>query len=283
MSQDLYDISSQNCSKVITHHYSTSFSMGIRTLHKRFRTPIYSIYGFVRLADEIVDSFHKHDKKYLLDAFRNDTYEAIERGISLNPILQAFQIVVNRYGIERDLIDAFLFSMEMDLSERQYDTENYHTYIYGSAEVVGLMCLKVFVEGDQALYEDLKESAQRLGAAFQKVNFLRDIQSDYRERGRTYFPGVNFEEFHSDDKELIQEDIKKDLIAAYKGIVRLPRGARKGVYLAYVYYSKLFLKIQSLPASRILDGRIRIPDFRKFMILIPVLISNNLSSPEFSD
>ncbi|MGD9327325.1 MAG: phytoene/squalene synthase family protein [Cyclobacteriaceae bacterium] len=282
MSKQLYDISSQVCSKVITNNYSTSFSMGIRTLHKKYRMPVYSIYGFVRLADEIVDTFHDFDKKTLLESFKEDTYQAINKKISLNPILNAFQLVVNQYGIERELIDAFLLSMEMDLSENEHNHETYTKYIYGSAEVVGLMCLRVFVNGDGQLYEELKEPARRLGAAFQKVNFLRDIQSDYQDRGRVYFPGIDFEHFKNKEKDLIEKDIQEDFIAAYDGIVKLPKGSRKGVYLAYIYYLKLFHKIKKLPASKILSERVRIPDITKIALLLPVLVSNNLSSPEFS-
>jgi phytoene/squalene synthetase len=283
MSKKLYDISSQTCSKVITNHYSTSFSLGIRTLHKLYRTPIYSIYGFVRLADEIVDTFHDYNKKDLLNTFRKDTYEAIENRISLNPVLNAFQIVVHQYGIERELIDAFLYSMEMDLSENEHSMESYEEYIYGSAEVVGLMCLRVFVNGDNGLYEQLKGPAKHLGSAFQKVNFLRDIQSDYKERGRIYFPGVDFNHFHITEKKAIERDIEKDFIAAYEGLTRLPKGVRKGVYLAYVYYLKLFHKIKKLPPSKILHNRIRIPDITKLALLVPVLFSNNLTSPQFSN
>jgi phytoene/squalene synthetase len=282
MSKDLYDISSQTCSKVITNQYSTSFSMGIKTLHKRYRMPVYSIYGFVRLADEIVDTFHDFDKEALLESFKKDTYEAIDKRISLNPVLNAFQLVVNQYNIDKELIDAFLLSMEMDLSENAHNHETYKKYIYGSAEVVGLMCLRVFVDGDDNLYKQLKDPARRLGSAFQKVNFLRDIQSDYQDRGRIYFPGVDFDHFHNVEKEAIEKDIEEDFLAAYEGIIKLPAGSRKGVYLAYVYYLKLFHKIKKLPASKILKSRIRIPDIIKFAILIPVLISNNLSSPQFS-
>jgi phytoene/squalene synthetase len=269
MTKQLYDISSQVCSKVITNQYSTSFSMGIRTLHKKFRMPIYSIYGFVRLADEIVDTFHDYDKKTLLDSFKLDTYLAIEKKISLNPILNAFQLVVNQYNIEKELIDAFLLSMEMDLSENEHNHATYSKYIYGSAEVVGLMCLRVFVEGNGKLYDELREPARRLGAAFQKVNFLRDIQSDYQERGRVYFPGIDFEHFRNNEKNLIEQDIQEDFISAYEGIVKLPKGSRKGVYLAYIYYLKLFHKIKKF-------------DMTKLALLLPVLVSNNFSSPEFS-
>lgn len=282
MSKDLYDISSQECSRIITNHYSTSFSLGIRTLKSQYRNPIYSIYGFVRLADEIVDTFHGFDKEALLQGFKKDTFEAIDLGISLNPVLHAFQMVVNQYGIDKKLIDAFLYSMEMDLSENEHSHDSYKKYIYGSAEVVGLMCLRVFVDGDDTMYAQLMEPARRLGSAFQKVNFLRDIQSDYLERGRVYFPEIDFDHFENKEKEAIEKDIEGDFLAAYEGIRKLPRGSRKGVYLAFVYYLKLFHKIKKLPASKILKSRIRIPDFVKLAILIPVLISNNLSSPQFS-
>jgi phytoene/squalene synthetase len=245
--------------------------------------PIYGIYGFVRLADEIVDTFHEFDKEALLRSFKEDTYEAIVKRISLNPVLNAFQLVVNQYAIEKELIDAFLSSMEMDLLENTYNRETYKKYIYGSAEAVGLMCLRVFVDGDNELYNELKEKAQRLGSAFQKVNFLRDLQSDFKERGRTYFPGIDFNQFHKNEKEAIEKDIEADFIEAYKGITQLPKGSRKGVYLAYVYYLKLFLKIKKLPASKILKHRIRIPDITKLAILIPVLLSNNLPSSRFSE
>jgi len=256
--------------------------MGIRTLQKKYRLPIYSIYGFVRLADEIVDTFHAYDKKALLTSLKKDTYDSIEREISLNPVLNAFQLVVKKYNIDAGLIDTFLQSMEMDLSKNKHSTDSYNQYIYGSAEVVGLMCLKVFVEGNEELYNDLKEPAKKLGAAFQKVNFLRDIQSDYRERGRVYFPGIDFEHFQNNDKEVIQKDIEADFTAAYNGILKLPKGCRKGVYLSYVYYLKLFYKIKKLPASKILKSRIRITGISKFALLLPVLISNNLSSQQLS-
>jgi phytoene/squalene synthetase len=257
--------------------------MGIRTLDKSYRIPIYSIYGFVRLADEIVDTFHNFNKKHLFEAFKKDTYKAIEDKISLNPVLNSFQIVVNQYGIDQELIDAFLYSMEMDLSESEHSRETYEKYIYGSAEVVGLMCLRVFVNGDDDLYQQLKDPARSLGAAFQKVNFLRDIQSDYHERGRVYFPGIDFDHFQDKDKKAIERDIERDFIAAYEGLTKLPKGARKGVNLAYVYYLRLFHKIKKLPPSKILKSRIRIPDITKFALLIPVLFSNNLASPQFSN
>lgn len=271
---DLYEHTALECSKLITRRYSTSFSLGIRTLHKRFHAPIYAIYGFVRYADEIVDTFHEHDKKQLLERFRTDTYRAIEEGISLNPVLHSFQWVVRRYSIERPLIDAFLHSMEMDLWLKHCDRQSYETYIYGSAEVVGLMCLRVFCEGDQVLYDLLKEPARRLGAAFQKINFLRDLRSDYVERGRTYFPNIDFEHFSEDEKKQIETEIAADFQAGYEGICHLPEGARLGVYLAYVYYTKLFNKIRKLPASTIMQERVRVPNLHKFLLLAGSYLKN---------
>ena len=266
--EQLYTQTAFECSKLITKTYSTSFSLGIRTLHKKYHDPVYAIYGFVRYADEIVDTFHDHDKADLLQRFKKDTYTAIEEGISLNPVLHSFQQVVNEYKIDHDLIEAFLVSMEMDLSKKDYDDPAYKTYIYGSAEVVGLMCLKVFCEGDQDLYESLLVPAKYLGSAFQKVNFLRDIKSDYDERGRVYFPGIDFNQFTREEKEQIEEDISGEFKKALEGIKRLPRGARAGVYLAYIYYSVLFKKITRLSPERIKSERIRVPNFRKFMLLI---------------
>jgi phytoene/squalene synthetase len=276
----LYDQTSLECSKVITTRYSTSFSLGIRTLNKKFRAPIYSIYGFVRFADEIVDTFHDHDKLELLKRFQTDTYRAIDEKISLNPVLHSFQWVINQYQIERELIDAFLESMRMDLYKNAYSHQGYESYIFGSAEVVGLMCLRVFTEGNDQMYQDLKEPARRLGAAFQKVNFLRDIRSDYYDRGRVYFPGIDFKQFKNIDKKAIEEDIQKDFNAAYAGIIRLPKGARKGVYLSYVYYLKLFEKIKKLSAESILEKRIRIPDLTKLALIIPTFFKNSFEPVE---
>ncbi len=278
----LYDQATLECSKVITTRYSTSFTLGIKTLAKKFQDPVYSIYGFVRFADEIVDTFHDHDKKVLLERFKNETYTAIEEKISLNPVLHSFQLVVNKYNIEKELIDAFLKSMEMDLHHKDYNEGNYNTYIYGSAEVVGLMCLRVFTDGDNNYYEELKEPARRLGAAFQKVNFLRDIKSDYFDRGRIYFPGVDFTQFKNNEKKAIESDIQEDFDAAHEGIMKLPKGARKGVYLAYVYYLKLFQKIRKLSASTIMNKRIRIPDGRKLILIIPVIIKNSFGKIQLS-
>jgi 15-cis-phytoene synthase len=264
---DLYTKTTLECSKVITEHYSTSFTLGIKTLDKRFHLPIYAIYGFVRYADEIVDTFEGYDKKTLLSRFKSDTYVAIEEGISLNPVLHSFQLIVNKYKIDHELIEAFLHSMEMDLYYADYNQEGYEAYIYGSAEVVGLMCLRVFCEGNLAEYDRLKADAKRLGSAFQKVNFLRDIKSDFQERGRTYFPDVDFTNFTLEDKKAIENDIQADFDAALRGILELPKGAKGGVYLAYKYYLRLFDKIKNCPASRIQNERIRVPDYQKMTLL----------------
>lgn len=263
----LYQDVCRQCSRLITKSYSTSFSMGIRVFDEPLRAPIYGIYGFVRFADEIVDTFHDYDKAKLFNRFRQDTYAALEDGISLNPVLQAFQEVVNRYNIGLDLIDPFLDSMALDLEDHLYHSDLYERYIYGSAEVVGLMCLKVFVDGDEAEYERLKAPARSLGAAFQKINFLRDMKSDYYERGRVYFPGVDFTTFSQADKAAIEADIKADFDHALTGIRELPRGARLGVYLAYVYYTQLFQKIHHSPATQVQEERIRVPDSKKVYLL----------------
>ena len=273
----LFNKTALECSKLVTERYSTSFTLGIKTLDRKFHLPIYAIYGFVRYADEIVDTFHEYDKETLLKRFQHDTYQAIEEGISLNPILQSFQLIVREYKIERALIDAFLKSMEMDLYNQDYDKEGYSEYIYGSAEVVGLMCLRVFCEGDGAEFDRLREPASRLGAAFQKVNFLRDMKSDFVDRGRTYFPGVDFSDFGGDAKKQIETDIQQDFDAAYVGILKLPQGARMGVYLAYIYYQTLFNKIKRLPASRIQNERVRVPNPQKFALLAQTYVKYRLN------
>lgn len=274
---ELYNRTTFECSKIITQLYSTSFTLGIKTLDKKFHLPVYAVYGFVRYADEIVDTFHDFDKNLLLQRFKEETYRAIEEGISLNPVLHAFQLVVNQYKIEMPLIDAFLHSMEMDLSENAYSQEGYEEYIYGSAEVVGLMCLRIFCEGDTAMYDRLKAPAKRLGAAFQKVNFLRDIKSDFWERGRTYFPQVDFTKFDQEAKKLIEQDIQDDFDAAYQGIIALPKGARLGVYLAYIYYKKLFSKIKKLPPQTILNKRVRVADSRKMTLWLQSYVKYKLN------
>ncbi len=273
----LYTNTCLECSELITKRYSTSFSSGIRAFDKKLRSPIYAVYGFVRFADEIVDTFHEHDKKSLLDRFRTETYQAIEEKISLNPVLHSFQKVVNEYQIDHELIDAFLDSMEMDLYHNRYEDSLYNTYIYGSAEVVGLMCLKVFVEGDQAEYERLRPAACKLGSAFQKINFLRDMKSDFDERGRVYFPGVDFRHFDERDKKLIEDDIQGEFDEALVGIKNLPKSARFGVYLAYVYYTNLFSKIKKANAERVKQERIRVNDGKKVYLVFESMFKHSFN------
>jgi 15-cis-phytoene synthase len=254
-------------SEIITKKYSTSFSMGIMLFDKKIRTPIYNVYGFVRFADEIVDTYEGDDKAQLLQEFREETFTAIKRKVSFNPVLHSFQKVVNEYNIDHELISAFLDSMAMDLNMDEHSYDSYKKYIYGSAEVVGLMCLKIFVENDEAKYQQLKPFACTLGSAFQKVNFLRDIQSDFSERGRVYFPGVDFKAFSEADKILIQADIEAEFDYAREGIKRLPENCRLGVYSAFKYYLKLFEKIKNKPACAILNNRIRVPNGEKLFVL----------------
>ncbi len=274
--KEIFDNVSGFCSKAVTKAYSTSFSMGIKLLDKKFHTPIYGIYGFVRLADEIVDSFHDYNKANLLKRFKKDTYKAFEDGISLNPILNEFQRTVNKYKIDFELVETFLNSMEMDLGQTEYDPDSYNLYILGSAEVVGLMCLKVFCEGDAKQYEILKPYAMKLGSAFQKVNFLRDLKADYNILGRTYFPNVNFEKFSQEDKFIIQKEIEAEFDEALVGIKMLPSTSRRGVYLAYYYYKKLYLKIKKTPANQLMNTRIRIPNFNKVGLTFKSLIRTQL-------
>ncbi len=264
------------CSRLITQRYSTSFSMGIRAFDPKFRAPIYGIYGFVRFADEIVDTFHGFPKKELLDRFTADTYRAIEERISLNPVLHSFQNVVHEYGIEHELIAAFLHSMEMDLEQNEHSKQTYDDYIFGSAEVVGLMCLRVFTEKNEEKFQVLKDPARRLGAAFQKINFLRDLKADHDELGRVYFPGVDFKNFDARQKAEIEADIKADFDTGLEGIRNLPNGARFGVYLAYVYYQNLFLKIRNSPATLVAKKRIRVSDKRKVYLLFSSAVKNQL-------
>jgi phytoene synthase len=274
---NLFDETCFECSKLITTKYSTSFSMGINAFEKRFRYPVYAIYGFVRYADEIVDTFYEHDQRQLIDDFHDETFKAIDRGISTNPVLHSFQQVVNRYGIEKDLIDAFLNSMKMDLDKTAYDDNGYKVYIYGSAEVVGLMCLRIFCENNCTLYEQLMPKARSLGSAFQKINFLRDIKSDYEDRGRTYFPEVDFNNFTERDKNFIETDIKKDFDDALEGIKLLPRGSRLGVYVAYVYYLQLFKKIRRTTANTIMQKRIRVSDTHKISLYFKAMLHQKLN------
>lgn len=273
----IFDKLSQDMSKMTTRRYSTSFSLGIRFLNKELHKPIYSIYGFVRFADEIVDSFDGFDKERLLADFKKDTYDAIENGISLNPILHSFQWAVNKYKVPLDLIETFMNSMEMDLDKKVYDKDTYEKYILGSAEVVGLMCLKIFVSGDDSEYQKLKMNAMKLGSAFQKINFLRDLNDDFNELGRTYFPGINMNDFNNIVKKEIEADIEKDFRLGYEGILMLPKRARFGVYMAYKYYFKLFKKIKRTKAERILEERVRIPNRKKARILVTSYVRHNLN------
>ena len=273
----VFDTISHEMSTLTTKRYSTSFSLGIRMLHIDIQKPIYAIYGFVRFADEIVDSFNDFNKSVLLEDFRKQTYEAINDGISLNPILNSFQWVVNTYNIPLELIETFLTSMKMDLNKQAYDEEQYKKYILGSAEVVGLMCLKIFVEGDEAEYKRLKPAAMKLGSAFQKINFLRDLNADYKSLGRVYFPGIDMNEFNATVKHDIEKDIEADFHAGYLGILELPKKARFGVYLAYIYYYKLFTKIKRTPAKIILNERVRIPNNRKVGLLLASYVRHNLN------
>jgi phytoene/squalene synthetase len=275
--KQLFDNLSLKVSQMTTRSYSTSFSLGIYFLNNRIRPAVYSIYGFVRVADEIVDSFEGYNKKYLLEKFREDSYEAIESRISVNPILNSFQQAVHQYHIDLDLIDKFLQSMEMDLVKATYTTEKYKQYILGSAEVVGLMCLYVFTEGDLKMYEELKPYAMKLGAAFQKVNFLRDMKDDYQILDRTYFPNVNMGDFTDETKKKIEHEIEEDFRIALMGIKRLPSSSKGGVYLAYVYYISLFNKIKKLPARRILAERIRINNGKKVGLMLNSLLQNKMN------
>ena len=270
--KSLFDNVSVKCSRLTTQAYSTSFTLGIYFLHNRLRNPIYSIYGFVRFADEIVDSFHGYNKKYLLEKFRSDTFEAIENRISLNPILNSFQQAVHRYNIDVALIDTFLKSMEMDLEKQDYSKEKYEQYILGSAEVVGLMCLHVFTEGNKNIYKQLEPFAMKLGAAFQKVNFLRDIKADYQTLQRSYFPNVDMKQFTAQAKHQIENEIENDFKEALAGIKKLPPSSKGGVYLAYVYYKSLFNKIKSVPAERVLTERIRISNGGKLRLMINSMV-----------
>jgi phytoene/squalene synthetase len=273
----LFDEVSYKCSKITTKTYSTSFSFGILALHKSIRKPIYNIYGFVRFADEIVDSFHDYDKSILFNKFKADAFLSIDDKISLNPILNSFQETVNAYSIDLSLINNFLDSMEMDLIKKSYNKENYNDYIHGSAEVVGLMCLKVFLNGDEHLYNKLKPSAMSLGSAFQKINFLRDANVDYSLLGRSYFPDVQMNSFSQEDKLKIEKDIEKDFKDALVGIKMLPRFSRGGVYLSYLYYYHLFRKIKSLPSSKVLEERIRISNIEKIFLMFKSILKNQLN------
>ena len=268
----LYEEVSFNCSELITKKYSTSFSLGINTLEKKIHKPIYAIYGFVRFADEIVDTFHDLDKETILNQFEEDTYDAIEKKFSPNPVLHSFQSVVNKFDINKNHIQAFLNSMRMDLNMKVYTEKSYKDYIHGSAEVVGLMCLKVFCEDKE--YNKLESYAISLGSAFQKVNFLRDMRSDYDERGRVYFPGIKFSDFTEKEKKDIEKDIEKDFQNALIGIKMLPTVARNGVYLSYKYYLELLKKIKIKDASQIKEERVRVSNFKKFIIFLKTYLTS---------
>lgn len=275
--KQLFDNLSVRVSKMTTKTYSTSFSLGIYFLNNRLRNAVYSVYGFVRLADEIVDSFVGFDRKFLLEKFKEESFQSIEWGISVNPILNSFQQAVHTYSIDKELIKTFFKSMEMDLQKVDYTDEKYKQYILGSAEVVGLMCLQIFTEGDKKMYDELKPFAMKLGAAFQKVNFLRDIKDDYQLLGRTYFPNVDMNEFNGSAKKQIEEEIEQDFRIALAGIKKLPRSSKGGVYLAYVYYLSLFNKIRKLPPHQILKQRVRINNSKKFSLMLNSLIINKMN------
>ena len=274
-----FDNLSEKCSELTTKSYSTSFSFGIKMLSKKFHIPIYSIYGFVRFADEIVDGFHGYNKSKILNQFEKNCFDSIEEGVSMNPILNSFQNVVNKYEIDHVLIHQFIHSMKMDLElNKIYDQKEYEKYILGSAEVVGLMCLKVFVEGDENLYKKLYPYAKSLGSAFQKINFLRDIRADYKDLGRTYFPNIDLNNFTISQKKEIESDIKKDFDKGYLGIKMLPDGSKLGVFVAYLYYLNLFKKIKSLDYKVILNKRIRISNLKKIILIFQAFLLNKLGA-----
>lgn len=273
-----FDFFSSACCKSVTQLYSTSFYSAIQLLRSDIRKPICSIYGLVRLADEIVDTFHAFDKQLLLKNFKKDTFDAIKNGISLNPVLQSFQQTVNRYNIGNELIEAFFDSMEKDLNKNVYENQSeFKEYIYGSAEVVGLMCLYVFCDGNIALFNSLKVYAKALGSAFQKINFLRDLRSDVEDLNRTYFPGFESSKFNNNLKQSIEKDIEADFKLAYTGVKRLPLNSRFGVYVAYRYYLALFKKVKKTNSKTILKKRVRISNHMKMVILLKAGLRNQLN------
>lgn len=274
----LFDTVSFACSVKVTKAYSTSFSSAVKMLAPSIRQDIYNIYGFVRFADEIVDSFHEYNKEVLFEKFENELEDAIRNKISLNPILNSFQHTVNKHNISQDLIDAFMKSMKLDLVKQEYKTtEEYHEYIYGSADVVGLMCLMVFVNGDEKRYEELKASAMKLGSAFQKVNFLRDLKADFEGLNRTYFPNTDLNKLTESSKKEIIEDIEADFKMAYEGILRLPIEAKFGVYTAYRYYKRLLTRLKTTPSTEIKNARIRVPDYQKVELLARCYVKYRLN------
>lgn len=270
---ELYHNTTSKISKIITNQYSTSFSLGIKLFSKEYREGIYNIYGYVRLADEIVDTFQGYDKAALLSELREETYLALERGISVNPVIHSFQNTVRKYKIDLSYIDAFLDSMEMDLNKSTYERNVYDKYVYGSAESVGLMCLHIFCNGDNEQFEKLKEPARMLGSAFQKVNFLRDIRSDIEERGRIYLPDIHeLSVLNDESKKYLEKEVEKEFYIALQGIKKLPKGVKLGVYSAYLYYYVLFKKIKSFDIKVLLTQRIRISNVTKFALLIKALL-----------
>ena len=276
--KQLFDIVSNDCSKNVTEKYSTSFSLATRMLDQSIRSDIYNIYGFVRFADEIVDTFHQYPKKELFDRFEENLNHSLRNKISLNPILNSFQMTVNKYNIDLDLIRAFMRSMRWDLYKKKYlNKKDYKTYIYGSADVVGLMCLKVFVKGDDKKYNDLKENAMSLGSAFQKVNFLRDLKNDHNILKRSYFPNVDLNSFDENSKEKIIKEIENDFKKGLIGIFKLPSEAKFAVYTAYKYYFKLLIKLKNTPSTRIKSSRIRVPNFEKFTVLAKSYVNYRLN------
>jgi len=274
---DIYRKNNLDCSRITTWNYSTSFSLGVRVLSPKYREGIYSIYGFVRYADEIVDTFFDQDQRLIFEEFRNETYKAIERKFSINPIIDSFQMAVNKYGIDRELIDAFLLSMEMDLSNEVYSPELLKSYIYGSAEVVGLMCLRVFYFDEPEKYDQLKAPARKLGEAFQKVNFLRDARDDFQEKGRIYFKDIDFENFTEATKKQLEAEIENDFSESMAGIRKLKKQVRMGVYLAYSYYLNLLREIKNARPEEILKKRYRVSNRRKSYLLVNAYLKNALN------
>ncbi len=274
---DLYLKNNIACSKITTRNYSTSFSLGVRVLRKEYQNGVYAIYGFVRYADEIVDTFFEQDQRTIFDEFKKDTYIAIERGFSINPILDSFQYAVNKYGIDHELIEAFLDSMEMDLDMSTYQPDLLQKYIYGSAEVVGLMCLRIFYHDEPEKYDELIAPARKLGEAFQKVNFLRDAQDDFENKGRVYFKDIDFNNFNKQAKEKIEAEIDQDFREAFRGIKLLKKEVRFGVYLAYIYYLRLLRKIKRAKPKEILQQRYRISNAKKVYLLANAYVKNTFN------
>lgn len=276
--KSIFDTVSFDCSRNVTKSYSTSFSAAVKMLAPKIRQDIYNIYGFVRFADEIVDTFHDYDKEELFALFEDDLAAALKNKISLNPILNSFQHTVHNFNIPHTMIDAFMKSMKMDLHKKEYSTfDEYNEYIYGSADVVGLMCLKVFVNGNDSMFDELQHSAMRLGSAFQKVNFLRDLKADFEDLNRTYFPNTDLSQLDEASKNEIIREIEADFEAGFQGIINLPIEAKFGVYTAYIYYKKLLSKLKKTPSMEIKNTRIRVPDYQKFGLLARCYVSYRLN------